>query len=375
MKILVATGLYGDEIGGPATHTRLLEESSADYGLSISTVPFSRVRHLPKVVRHIAYCIHLFRAGRGCDIIYALDPVSVGFPAYIASALLRKPFVLRVAGDYAWEQAVGRFGCTDTLDVFRENIHTDDARYRRIVRFLSRLQAFVAKKADAVIVPSGYLKRIVSGWGITESAITVVYNTREPHTVDQVREEIRDTYDMRGDVLLSAGRLVSWKGFATLIDCVAHLKARYPNLLLLIAGDGPDRTALEARVAEHELASYVRFLGSVPHAKLAELMRGADMFVLNTGYEGFSHTILEAMAAGTPVVTTNVCGNPELVTHEESGLLVPYDDQYALEEAIACLLDDSALRTRMAEAGKTTAMTFSRERMLTGIRDVFNTVV
>ena len=79
-KVLIATGLYPPEIGGPATYTKLLETRLPEYGFEISVLPFSSVRHLPKIIRHAAYFLKCLSRARAADIVFAQDPVSVGLP-------------------------------------------------------------------------------------------------------------------------------------------------------------------------------------------------------------------------------------------------------------------------------------------------------
>src|SRR3989344_2242944 len=105
MKVLIATGLYPPEIGGPATYSKCLEELLPAQGIKVAVLPFSRVRRWPKVVRHIAYFFLVLREGYRTDAVYAQDPVSVGLPAFFGAFLMRKPFFLKVVGDYAWEQS------------------------------------------------------------------------------------------------------------------------------------------------------------------------------------------------------------------------------------------------------------------------------
>src|SRR3989344_2738828 len=109
-RILVATGLYPPDIGGPATYTKMLETHLPKRGVELTVAPYGWVRRYPKIFRHTAFMWKLIRESRGCDAIYALDPVSVGLPALIASKITRKPLFLRIVGDYAWEQGQLRFG-------------------------------------------------------------------------------------------------------------------------------------------------------------------------------------------------------------------------------------------------------------------------
>src|SRR3989338_3118004 len=112
MRVLIATGLYPPDIGGPATYTRFLERHLPKHGIGLDVAAFTVVRKYPKVIRHIIYFFTLMRKGRHADIIYALDTISVGVPALVASYLLGKTLYLRVPGDYAWEQGQQRFGIT-----------------------------------------------------------------------------------------------------------------------------------------------------------------------------------------------------------------------------------------------------------------------
>lgn len=366
MRVLIATGLYPPQIGGPATHTRILEEECKARCVETVVVPFSRVRSLPPLVRHIAYFFMLLMHVRGASVIYALDPVSVGMPALCVSKITGKRFVLRVAGDFAWEQATQRFGVTANLDEFVAS----PASWPLRARVLMRCEAFVARNAERVIVPSEYLKRIVIAWGIPKDSITVVYNTFTPPEINETREGLRDQFGYSGPVLFSAGRLVPWKGFRVLIDIVAELKATHPTLRLHIAGSGPDQETLIAHAKERGVSETITFLGNVPHEELLRRIAGADLFVLNTGYEGFSHQLVEVMGLRVPIVTTPRGGNPEILEHEKDGLLVPYDDTLAFRNAIIRLLDEPEFGQRLAASAFERASSYTVTRMVDGVLSV-----
>ncbi len=370
MNVLVATGLNAPEIGGPATHVALLEKLGAQYGLTLTVVPFSRVRAFPRIVRHVVYTwLLLMRASRA-EVIYALDPVSVGIPALIVATILRKPLVVRIVGDYAWEQGTARYGVTQFLDQFVEQMHAQP----RAVRMLGRLERLVAKRAACVIVPSEYLKSIIVRWGVPESSIRVVYNAFLHEGLFD-RATLRARFGYHGPVITSAGRMVSWKGFRTLIEVVAALAEEYPQLSLVLAGDGPDQPALEALVRERGLTERVRFMGRLAQSELHAHIAASDVFVLNTAYEGLSHLLLEVMALGVPIITTRVGGNSELITHHENGVLIAFDDRAALAHEIRTLLRDHATGARYGAASREKVAQFSEERTLTGVRDVLEQVL
>jgi glycosyltransferase involved in cell wall biosynthesis len=364
MKVLIATPLYPPDIGGPATYAKLLEEELPKRGIELALETFGSVRHLPKGFSHISYFIQLFRSSYGCDAILALDPVSVGLPALLAAKLRGKKLVVKIVGDYAWEQGRQRYGVKEELDEF---VRRPDEEYRLPVRILRWAQWLVARYANKVMVPSEYLAGVVAEWGIARKNITVVYNAFSVEELLATKDEIRRMQEISGPMLLSAGRFVPWKGFSTLIALMPTLRQTFPNLTLRIAGTGPDEEALKAAIEKNNAGEYARLLGSIPHRELTSLVRAADCFVLNTGYEGLSHQLLEVMATGTPIVTTAIGGNPELIENCVSGLLVPYDDTAKLSAAITRMLSDRIFADSCAAKAKERAAGFSVERAVSGV--------
>jgi glycosyltransferase involved in cell wall biosynthesis len=154
-----------------------------------------------------------------------------------------------------------------------------------------------------------------------------------------------------GPVVLYAGRLRTRKAVAVLVEAFAKLLETVPARLV-VAGDGEHRQALEARVDDLGIGSSVRFLGAVPRPEMLRWYGTADIFCLPSLYEGFPLAILEAMAAGLPVVSTTVSGIPEAVEHGVTGLLVPPEDAAGLASALERLVEDADLRRTMGEAGR-----------------------
>lgn len=349
MRVLVATGLYPPEIGGPATYAALLERLLPERGYTIVVLPFRLVRRYPTGIRHLLYAWHALRLARQADLIVALDPFSVGIPARIAAFLRRKKFVVKVVGDFAWEQARQRFGFAGTIEEFQS---AELDLIPSLMRFLERA---VSRSADHVVVPSKYLAGIVGFWGVPEERLSVIYNGVSIADVGD-RDTIRGVLHFSGKLIISVGRLVPWKGFATLLTTFARLRRKDPELRLFIVGSGPDLVKLEALTEKEGVADAVIFAGAVDHDALLRYLRAADVFVLNTSYEGFSHLILETMAVGTPVITTLVGGNPEIIDDGVSGYLISPNDTDALGKRITKVLTDKAIHTRIAsEASKKVA--------------------
>jgi glycosyltransferase involved in cell wall biosynthesis len=143
-------------------------------------------------------------------------------------------------------------------------------------------------------------------------------------------------------LVLTPARLDAQKGHPTLLEAIAEL----PEALFLFAGEGPERGALEAQAAELGVAGRVRFLGR--REDVPRLLAACDVFALPSLYEGSSLAVLEAMAAGIPIVSSAIGGTEELIEDGRSGLLVPPGDAPALAAALRRVLSDAELRRNLA---------------------------
>ena len=153
-------------------------------------------------------------------------------------------------------------------------------------------------------------------------------------------------------VIGTMGRLMAQKNHALLLRALAPLCRRHPNIQLLVAGDGPLRAELEQLIRAEHLAAQVTLVGETqtPYSFLGQL----DIFVLSSAWEGLPLVAMEAMACGIPVVSTDVGGVSELVSHGHNGLLCSAGDAAGLERAIAALVEDPDLRARLGTAARDT---------------------
>lgn len=149
-------------------------------------------------------------------------------------------------------------------------------------------------------------------------------------------------------VLLYHGRVDARKGVMELLDALRLLVRDGRQPKLVVSGIGPDVDTVRARVAEHGLGDLVELTGHTAYEDAPAVYRRGDLFVSPTYAEGFSNTILEAMAMGLPIVSTRAVGVVDCLEDERNALLVPPRDAHALAHALARLLDDTALRTRLA---------------------------
>jgi glycosyltransferase involved in cell wall biosynthesis len=231
----------------------------------------------------------------------------------------------------------------------------------------------VARRADSVIVPSEYLKNvIVNGWGISLEQVEVIYNAFELQKINITRDEARAKLLLSGEIIVSIGRLVPWKGFETLIELFPDIVKRNPKAKLYIIGGGPERKNLESRIKNQESKNSIFLTGNISHEEAVSYLIAADVFVLNTGYEGLSHTILEAMSVGVPIITTRVGGNLELIEDGISGRLVEYQDKKAITEAIVEVFTNVDMaRQRFGKSAREKAAEFSKEKMFDALTCFF----
>lgn len=361
MKILLATGLYPPEIGGPATYSKLLFTELPKQGIAVSVLPFSFVRHYPKVVRHLMYFGKLVRASKTADVIYAQDPVSVGFPALCAAWVCRKPLMLRIAGDYAWEQSAQRWGVTDSIDEFQTKT------YGFQVEALRSLQKFVVRHATLTVTPSEYFRKLVTAWNTQSGPVVTIYNGLNfPELPKPKNKPSAEKW------LVSAGRLVPWKNFSELIDTMDQFP---PEWKLIILGDGPLRSELAQRIVDLKLEQRVQLCGAVDRQEMFAWLQAADVFVLNATFESFSFQTVEALYAGAPVVANAIGNLSEIITSDAYGRLVPAHDTSARVRAILDLAHDTEVRQRCIVAGKQRALDFSIEKTLSELVTALQTYV
>jgi glycosyltransferase involved in cell wall biosynthesis len=210
--------------------------------------------------------------------------------------------------------------------------------------------------------------------GVPRSKIAVLYNAvrfgRRPLPTDA--ETARFALRLPPDALVigTLGRLTEQKGHRALLQAVASLIRNVPNVVLLLAGAGPLRAELEADAARLDAADHVRFLGM--RRDRATLYAAMDIFVLSSRWEGLSLALVEAMGAGRAIVATEVGGNPEVVRHRQTGLLVPPVDAGALSDALLTLATDRQLRASLGDAAAADArMRFSIERHVTELAALY----
>ena len=381
MKILLTTPIFPPEIGGPAIYTREISGRLMKKGHQVRVVAFTdaepEVKDIAIIPVRLSYGLlgslrrqlrlffTILRAAREVDLLYAQGAVVVGLCSLVVGRLLKKPVVVKFVGDVAWEQAVNAAKTNKFLEEFLPQ--PEGGFY---IKLIMRIQRFVFHHANKVITPSNYLKNIlVKFYQVPASKIEVVYNAVELTEVKACDE----TYGQ--PMLITIGRLVSWKGIDELISLVPALAKRYHDFRLVVVGEGPERDRLGQHCREIHAEPYVIFTGRLNHEKTLSLLKRANIFILNSRYEGLPHTVIEAMACRCPVVATGLEGTKEVVEDGRNGITVEPGNTQQLAEKLIFLLENEPTRQKMiAEAYKTVTGKFTWEKTLDQLEDVLSTV-
>lgn len=258
---------------------------------------------------------------------------------------------------------VGKLAGVPAIIATRHNVNIGGSHREQVYRWSSRL-------CDAVVAISAEVQRVQLQRSRTPSSrVTLIPNGVQVDTfvdADQrAVDALADEWHIapHTPVIGTLARLHEQKGHVYLLDAVARLRRELPTIKVLVVGDGALRRPLEAQSQDLGLSDAVIFTGT--RREVPEILALLDVFVLPSLWEGLPIALLEAMAAGLPVVATPVGGVPEVVVDGATGLLVPPRDPEALANAILALLRQPDLRCRMGSAGQARVRErFSIERMI-----------
>ena len=364
MRVVLVSGIWPPDVGGPASHAPALAAALLEAGHEVEVVttadaaPVPRPypvrwarRSQPAPLRHLAVVRQVASAARHADRVYATTMVR---RAALGAALARKPLVVKLVADEAFERErrAGRFD--GSLEEFQR---AGGGARRRLLR-TSRTAAL--RRARRILVPSTYLREIAVGWGLPAARLTVVPNPTPELPKLPSRDEARAMLALEGGADATAGRLTAQKSVEDGLQAIA----RVPDVAFLVLGDGPERAALEREAASLGVSDRVRFLGAGTRDDVLTLFRAADAMLVTSAWENLPHTVLEALAVGTPVIATAVGGIPEVVDDGVNGLVVPPHDVAAIARAVDRVVHDHALRRALAAAAPGSVAELAEPRIL-----------
>jgi glycosyltransferase involved in cell wall biosynthesis len=301
-------------------------------------------------MRHVHGAALIRSRAREADVVYTTGMFGRSAAGALAA---RRPYVIKLTADPAFERTRRRGLVGGDVEDFQTGGGGP------VAEALRRARDFELRRAAHIYCPSAYLRKLVLGWGIPADRVSVLPNPVPSLPELPEREQLRTTFGLNGATLAFAGRLTAQKSLGRALEAVASAD----GVTLVIAGEGPDRPALEQRAHELGIAERVTFLGSQPRRLVVELFRAADATILSSSWENFPHTVVEALAVGTPVLAMEAGGVSEVVQDGVNGLLVPAGDSAGLAEAVRRYFSDDTLRERLRGAAAQSVAAYAPERV------------
>lgn len=263
------------------------------------------------------------------DVIHLFEPFHMGYASLLLKRVFGVPLVLTLIG-------------MNTYDPFSRN-------YSRFRGPISKIM----NNVDVVTASTRELFKRAKWQGYQGEARII------PHCVDtsrfypmgeHIKTEIRNKHEIDDTqkLVVSIQRLDKRKKTGVLVSAAKYVLSKMPNVRFIIGGTGPEQASLEQQVQEMGLSKNVEMIGYIPDSVLPKYYSAADLFALHTLYEGFGIVVIEAMACGTPVVTTDTGGLREIVESNAAGIVVRPDSSIALGDAIMKILNDSELQAQFA---------------------------
>jgi glycosyltransferase involved in cell wall biosynthesis len=371
LKVLIVSGIWPPDVGGPASHgpelgrfllsrghdvravTTAAHSRAESFGFPVTAWPRGRSR----LVRMAVGTVKVAAAAAWPDVVYS---TGLYYKSVLAATVNRVPLVVKLTTDPAFERS-RRLGLYSGDVAGFQRPHPGKA-----IRYLKLVRAAMLSRAERLVIPSQYLADMAPAWGVPAARVTVVPNPAPPVGQFAPREQLRRRLGIDGATFVFVGRLVAAKQLPLAVSALRHV----PGACLVIIGDGPERQRVEESVADSGLDGRVVLKGALPRSEAIEWLRAADAAVLSSAYENFPHAAVEAIAAGTPVVSTAVGGVPEIIETGVNGILVPPGDERALAEAMRSVTTDAKLAAALREGAAASVGRFGADRAYEAIESV-----
>jgi len=344
LRVLIV-GPVAPPFGGMSVQSALLERKLRETGVAARRLPtnpalglLAGVRFLRWVVSHARFMISLVREVARSDVVHVLAASWFYFFARVApSIVVARALRRRVIVNYRGGQA--------------------DA-------FLSRYGSwavFFLTRAHVLTVPSPFLVRVFARHGLVAIEVPNIAD------LDRFRFRVRSTLQPR---ILVNRNFTPVYNVALAVDAFARIRKARPDATLTLAGAGPLERSLRDHVDRLGLSG-ITFRGPVDNAEMADLYDAHDLYLNPTDADNMPISVLECLAAGVPVVSTNVGGIPDLLEHGADGVLVPPRDPDAMAAAVLALLDDQPFAARVITAGVRKARAFGWAAVWPRLRRVY----
>lgn len=261
---------------------------------------------------------------------------------------------------FVWRSLIRDLTIIGLITISKNNnllvfIHGWDYEVSKIFKnniILKKLISYILNKCTVILVLASDFKHELSIMGVDSNKIHVTTTMFDGNFL-KISEGARDN---KNTVLLFLSRFIKEKGVYELLDAFKFLHEKTPNLKLILAGDGPEKSNMQSYVNENHLQNDIEFCGFIRDSNKAKILKSADIFVFPTYYgEGCPVSLLEAMAAGLPIITTRAGGIKDIFINGTHGILLQEVNQNSISRAIESLLSNKEKLAKIRETNTKTA--------------------
>ncbi len=405
MKVLLVSGVYPPQIGGPSAQTEQIAQGLIARGIEVQVVTYGTAR-LSKVVDRVpvTFIDGSSRRGLGnkiirnaqifrdmlriikdfCPTIIHMQTITFNLSIMtgIAAKICRIPAMIKFSSDLVLDR--------NNRDQLVGDSHSNSSNSSNIIQKISTfvlelIQRFLLFNYDCIWATTPvYRERLINKYAVSDRKILLLPNfidlqrfesiatSRQSEQINQKSSSFKT--ESQNIVLLTVSRLIAWKGIEICLEAVSHLEDL--PISLRIVGKGAPNYELSLRELAQRLgvSERVEFRGGVPPSQIAEEYRTADIFVLASYFEAFGIVLVEAMAAGVPIVATNGGGIPYVVEDGVSAKLVPCGDAVSLANAIRSLVTSEEKLHHMAIAARSRAKQFDLNIVLDKLVTIYQSL-
>lgn len=330
MRILIATGIYPPDIGGPAKYAKSLEGALRDLGHEVKVLPYKLEKHLPWGIRQIFYLARVFFATPKIDAIIALDTVSVGFPAAISSFLWGKKIAIRTGGDFLWESYIERTGIAIPLPDFYEVLPSLSFKEKVI----AKIHQFILDYTDFIVFSTTWQRDIWSGFYVVNmNKVKIIENCYYPKKQSEEPKE---------KIFLAAARQIAVKNFSNIEKAFEKAKEQFKDIKL-------DKGAYSSEGYEKKLKSCY----AVVVASLSDIS---------------PNSIIEALSYNKPFILTKYNGIENRL--KGAGVIIDPNNINDIAKGFIALADDKKYGEEVKKIKKI-SLTHSFEEIATEFINVF----